>query len=143
MRRGRRQHRAKKIVRHYRGVMGLGDGRDLFAVGQPAGQTEIRPHILAAAIRQEFAEFPNGVQAFAIGNGGGDSPSNFRLRDDAVDLDRVFDSQRSKFGDDLDHRKALQRGEFAMQFDQQVSVLARRITRGGHSRLDGAHQCLQ
>ena len=80
----------KKVFAGDRRIAVFNDSGNFFAVGQAAGQGHIWPHILGAALLEQLAEFPNGIEAFAIAQGNGYLAGNFGLGSDAVDLDRVF-----------------------------------------------------
>ena len=109
-------------MRHDGAVVGFGDGRDLLAVGQAAGEGHVRPHVLRAAVGQELLEFPDGVQAFPVPDGYADPPGDFALGHDTVDLDGVLDEIEVEFGQRVGQGHGGQRGQLAVDLHDEIHV---------------------
>src|SRR5207253_2651825 len=140
MHRGSRQDWPQEVVGNDGGVETLSDRRDFLRLTESAGQANIRSHVLAAAGYQHLTELPDRVHPLPVRDRRRDATGDLGLRDDAVNLNRIFDEQRIELRYCLNHRQRLEWGELAMQLQDDVEVAFDRLARGGDHLDDSTHE---
>ena len=129
---GGRTHRAERIVRYHPHVVRLGEGRDLFAVGDSASHTDIRPHVLYRVPRQEHFEFVDRMDAFPGRNRNRDLLRHFGHSVEVVGTDWILEEIGAIGFNAPAQNDRLGRVQPTVYLDTQVHIVANRLAVGRH-----------
>ena len=121
---------SEEVVGRESGVVGLGECGDLLDVGDTAAETQIWSHVLRSAVLEHVAELPDVVDALSVGNGHGGPLGDAALEDHAVDLDWVLVEQWMELLELSSERDGVHRGEFAVNFEDDIDVFAGAFAHG-------------